>query len=61
VLKQRDKLVIVLPVIAAFVIVLVYYGLFSNPLVIAVIFVLWLVVRLANKRKFDRQVEKGHD
>ena len=54
-LTPREKLIVVLPFIAGVVIILVYFGLFANPLVIAVIFVLWVAVSLRNKRKFDRE------
>jgi ABC-type nitrate/sulfonate/bicarbonate transport system permease component len=59
VLTPRTKLVLALPVIAALVIVLVYFQLFSSPVVIAVIFVAYVVVSLRNRRKFRRQREKG--
>jgi Flp pilus assembly protein TadB len=55
VLTPREKLIVVLPLIAGVVIVLVYFGLFANPLVIVVIFVLWVAVSLRNKRKFNRE------
>jgi len=55
VLTPREKLIVVLPLIAGLVIVLVYFRLFANPLVIAVIFVLWVAVSLRNKRKFDKE------
>jgi len=54
-LTPRSKLLLILPVIAAFVIILVYFGLFSSPVVIAIIFVAYVVVSLLNKRKFNRQ------
>ena len=54
-LTPREKLIVVLPLIAGVVIVLVYFGLFTSPLVIAVIFVLWVAVSLRNKRKFDKE------
>lgn len=53
------KLAIALPAIAALVIVLVYFQLFSSPVVIAVIFVAYIVVSLRNRKKFDRQKEQG--
>jgi Flp pilus assembly protein TadB len=56
-LKPRTKLLLALPIIAAAVLVLLYFRLFASPLVIAVIFVLYVVVSLRNKRKFNR--EKG--
>jgi Flp pilus assembly protein TadB len=54
-LKPRTKLLLSLPIIAAVVIVLLYFRLFASPLVIAVIFVLYVVVSLRNKRKFSRE------
>ena len=54
-MTPRSKLLLILPVIAAFVIILVYFGLFSSPVVIAIIFVAYVVVSLLNKRKFNRQ------
>jgi Flp pilus assembly protein TadB len=54
-LTPRSKLLLALPVIAAFVIVLVYLGLFSSPVIIAIIFVAYVVVSLLNRRKFNRQ------
>ena len=58
-MTPRTKLLLALPVIAAFVITLVYYQIFSSPVAIAVIFVLYVVVSLRNRRKFDRQREKS--
>lgn len=54
-MTPRTKLILVLPIIAAFVIVLVYFQLFSSPVIIAIIFVAWLVVSLLNRRKFSEQ------
>jgi len=47
---------VTLPAIAALVIILVYFGLFTNPIVILVIFVLYVAVSIRNRRKFRRQV-----
>ena len=58
-MTPRTKLLLALPVIAAFVITLVYFQIFSSPVAIAVIFVLYVVVSLRNRRKFDRQREKS--
>lgn len=58
-MTPRMKLAIALPAIAALVIVLVYFQLFSSPVVIAVIFVAYIVVSLRNRKKFDRQKEQG--
>lgn len=54
-MTPRTKLILALPIIAAFVIVLVYFQLFSSPVIIAIIFVAWLVVSLMNRRKFAEQ------
>jgi len=54
-LKPRTKLLLSLPLIAAAVLVLVYFQLFSSPIVIAVIFVAYVAVSLRNRRKFNRQ------
>jgi positive regulator of sigma E activity len=54
-LTPRSKLLLALPVIAAFVIVLVYLQLFSSPVIIAIIFVAYVVVSILNRRKFNRQ------
>ena len=56
----RTKLLLSLPVIAAFVILLVYFQLFSSPIIIAIVFVAWLVVSLRNRKKFaDQRARKG--
>jgi Flp pilus assembly protein TadB len=54
-LTPRQKLIVVLPVIAGLVIVLIYFGLFANPVVILLIFVLYVAVSLRNRRKFRSQ------
>ncbi len=54
-MTPRTKLLLALPIIAAFVIVLVYFQLFSSPVVIAIIFVAYVAVSLMNRRKFERQ------
>ena len=54
-MTPRSKLLLSLPVIAVFVILLVYFQLFSSPIVIAVIFVAYVAVSLRNRRKFNRQ------
>lgn len=58
-MSPRSKLLFALPVVAAFVVVLAYYQLFTNTVVVAAIFVLWVVVTLRNRRKFSRQETKG--
>jgi len=57
-LTPRAKLMLALPIIAVFVLVLVYFQLFSSPIVIAVIFAAWVAVSLTNRRKFNRQKEQ---
>jgi Flp pilus assembly protein TadB len=57
-LKPRTKLLLVLPIIAAVVLVLLYFRLFASPLVIAVIFVFYVAVSLRNKRKFSREKDQ---
>ncbi len=57
-MTPRTKLLLALPAIVAFVLVLVYFQLFANPVVIALIFVLYIAVSLRNRRKFDRQKAK---
>jgi len=58
-MTPRTKLILILPVIAALVIVMVYFQLFSSPIIIAIIFVAYVVVSIRNRRKFDRQKAKG--
>ena len=58
-MTPRTKLLVALPVIAAFVILLVYYRLFSSPIIIAVIFVAYIAVSLRNRRKFEGQKAKN--
>ena len=55
----RQKLMVIIPIIAVVVIVLVYFQLFANPLVIVLIFILYVAVSLRNKRKFNRQEGKS--
>ena len=58
-LTPRAKLFVVLPVIAAVVLVLVYFQLFTSPGVVAWIFVLYVAVSLRNRRMFEKQRKKG--
>ena len=59
-MTPRTKLILILPVIAALVIVLAYFQLFASPVVIAIIFVAWVAVSLRNRRKFaGQQARKG--
>ncbi|MCL4355936.1 MAG: hypothetical protein JRN56_01160 [Nitrososphaerota archaeon] len=57
-MSPRAKLLVVLPVIAAIVIVLVYFRLFASPVAVAAIFALYVAISLRNRRKFRKQ-EKG--
>ena len=54
-MSPRSKLVIALPIVAAFVIVLAYFRLFASPVVIVIIFVAWVAVSLRNRRRFRSQ------
>jgi len=54
-LTPRAKLILALPIIAAFVILLIYFQLFSSPITIAIIFIAWVAVSLLNRRKFSAQ------
>jgi len=54
-MSPRTKLIVALPIIAAFVLVLVYFQLFASPVIIAIIFVLYVAGSLRNRRKFNRQ------
>ena len=54
-MTPRTKLLLSLPIIAAFVIVLVYLQLFSSPVIIAIIFVAWVAVSLRNRMNFAVQ------
>jgi Flp pilus assembly protein TadB len=58
-LKSRTKLLLALPIIAAFVLVLVYFQLFASPVAIAVIFVLYVAVSIRNRRKFKKQEDRS--
>jgi hypothetical protein len=53
-LTPRTKLIIAIPIIAACVFALAYFQLFASPVVIAIIFILWVVVSLRNRRKFGK-------
>ena len=54
-MNSRTKLMIVLPLIAVLVIILIYFQLFTNPLVDLGIILLYVVASLWNRRKFNRQ------
>jgi ABC-type nitrate/sulfonate/bicarbonate transport system permease component len=57
-LKPKTKLLLSLPIIAAAVLVLLYFRLFASPLVIAVIFILYVAVSFRNKRKFNKEKDQ---
>lgn len=58
-MKSRTKLLLALPLIAVIVLILVYFQFFLNPLVILAIFVLYVLVSIRNKRKFDREKKEA--
>ena len=60
-MTPRQKLYLAMPLIAVAVIVLVYFRLFSSPIVIAIIFVAYVAVSLRNRRKFAKQRTQGKD
>jgi len=53
--NSRIVLLVAVPAIVAVVLVLTFLGIFSSPVVIAVIVVLYAVVSLVNRRKFAKQ------
>ena len=58
-MNSRTKVLLALPVIAAFVLAQVYFQLFTSPVAIAVIFVLYVVVSVWNRRKFKGQESRS--
>ena len=54
-MTPRTKLLLAFPLVAAFVIDLAYFKLFTSPVVIVLIFALYVAVSLRNRRKFGRQ------
>ena len=58
-MDSRTKLLLALPVIAVFVLILVYFQLFTSPVVIVIIFVLYVAVSIWNRRKFSRQKDRS--
>lgn len=54
-MTPRTKLLIALPVIAVIVLLMAYFQLFASPVPIVVILVLYVLVSLRNRRKFNRQ------
>lgn len=57
-MTPRTKLFLVIPVIVVVVVALAYYRLFASPVVIAVIFVLWVIISLWNRKRFGNQKNK---
>ncbi|MDG6981640.1 MAG: hypothetical protein JRN51_11095 [Nitrososphaerota archaeon] len=57
-MSPRNKLLLALPIVAALVLALAYFQLFTDPVVIAFIFVLWVAVSLRNRRKFHGQEKR---
>lgn len=55
ILTPRQTLYLVLPLVAFVVLLLTYLRLFSSPVVIAILVVLYVAVSLRNRRKFARQ------
>ena len=58
-LTPKQKMMIVVPLVAGLVMILLYLGLFANPLVFVAVVVLYFAVTLRNRRKFNRQKEEG--
>lgn len=57
-MTPRQKIIVLVPVLALLVAGLAYFQLFSSPLVIGVIVALYVIVSILNRRKFARQAEK---
>jgi len=53
-MTPRNKLLLALPLVAAAVVALAYFQLFTNPGVDAVILVLFIAVSAWNRRKFAK-------
>ena len=58
-MTPRTKLLLALPFIAVFVLILVYFQLFTSPVAVAIIFVAYVIVSLMNRRKFNKQKAGG--
>lgn len=54
-MTPRTRLLLAIPVIVVAVLVLAYFRLFTSPVAIAIIFALWLVVSVWNRRKFAKR------
>lgn len=51
-MTPKQKMVVVVPIVAALVIAFIYFGFFTNPYVILGVFLAWLAVTVWNRRKF---------
>ena len=58
-MTPRNRLLLALPLVAVVVIALAYYRLFTSPVVIALIFALYVAVSLRNRRKFGKKAKNG--
>ena len=58
-MTPRTKHLLALPFIAVFVLILVYFQLFTSPVAVAIIFVAYVIVSLMNRRKFNKQKAGG--
>ncbi len=56
-LTPKQTLYLALPLVALIVLVLAYFRLFSSPVVIAILVVLYVAVSLRNRRKFAKREE----
>ena len=54
-MNSRIVLLIAVPAIVVVVLALTFLGVFSSPIILAVIVVLYAVVSIVNRRKFGRQ------
>lgn len=57
-MNSRVLLLVAVPAIVAVVLALTFLGVFSSPVVIAVVVVLYAVVSLVNRRKFAKQKQE---
>ena len=54
-MTPKRTLYLALPLVALVVLVLTYFRLFSSPIVIAILMVLYVAVSLRNRRRFAKQ------
>ncbi len=54
-MTPKQTLYLAVPLVAFVVLLLAYFRLFSSPVVIAILVVLYVAVSLRNRRKFARQ------